>query len=59
LQRVSAAFRDYFFYYDETPLLVVDTSEIDFVDDSDDLRDLIREIERAGAGVQHFVPRKK
>jgi deoxyadenosine/deoxycytidine kinase len=59
LQRVSAAFRDYFFYYEEAPLLVVDTSEIDFVDDSDDLRDLIREIERAGAGVQHFVPRKK
>src|SRR6266481_5814728 len=54
LQRVSAAFRDYFFYYEETPLLVVDTSEIDFVDDSDDLRDLIREIDRAGAGVQHF-----
>jgi len=59
LERVSAAFRDFFFYYEETPLLVVDTSEIDFVEDSDDLRDLIREIDRAGAGVQHFVPRKR
>jgi len=58
LERVSAAFRDFFFYYDESPLLVVDTSEIDFVEDSDDLRDLMREIERAGQGVQHFVPRK-
>jgi deoxyguanosine kinase len=58
LERVSAAFRDFFFYYDESPLLVVDTSEIDFVEDSDDLRDLLREIERAGQGVQHFVPRK-
>lgn len=58
LERVSSAFRDFFFYYDETPLLVVDTSEIDFVEDSGDLRDLIREIDRAGSGVQHFVLRK-
>jgi deoxyguanosine kinase len=58
LERLSLAFRDFFFYYDEAPLLVVDTSEIDFVEDSSDLRDLIREIEQAGPGVQHFVPRK-
>ncbi len=58
LERVSAAYRDFFFYYDEAPLLVVDTSEIDFVANPDDLADLIREIERAGQGVQHFVPRK-
>jgi deoxyguanosine kinase len=59
LERVSAAYRDFFFYYDEAPLLVVDTSAIDFVNDPDDLADLIREIENAGPGVQHFVPRKK
>ena len=59
LERVSVAFRDFFFYYDETPLLVVDTSEIDFVEDSEDLRELVREIETAGKGVQHFVPRKR
>jgi deoxyguanosine kinase len=58
LERVSSSFRDFFFYYDEAPLLVVDTSEIDFVEDSDDLRDLIREIDHAGQGVQHYVPRK-
>jgi deoxyguanosine kinase len=58
LERVTAAFRDFFFYYDETPLLVVDTSEIDFVADSQDLKDLIDEINAAGDGVLHFVPRK-
>lgn len=59
LERVSEAYRDFFFYYDEAPLLVVDTSEIDFVADPDDLADLIREVENAGSGVQHFVPRKR
>ena len=59
LERVSSAFRDFFFYYEETPLLVVETSEIDFVEDCDDLRDLVREIDQAGNGVQHFIPRKR
>ncbi|HVN28019.1 MAG TPA: deoxynucleoside kinase [Candidatus Binataceae bacterium] len=58
LERVSTAYRDFFFYYDEAPLLVVDTSEIDFVNDQSDLDDLIREIDRAGQGTQHYVPRK-
>jgi deoxyguanosine kinase len=58
LERVSTAYRDFFFYYDEAPLLVVDTSEIDFVNNPNDLADLIREIDRAGQGVQHYVPRK-
>jgi deoxyadenosine/deoxycytidine kinase len=59
LERVSAAYRDFFFYYDEAPLLVVDTSEIDFVGNPNDLADLIHEIETVRGGVQHFVPRKR
>jgi deoxyguanosine kinase len=58
LDRVSSAYRDFFFYYDEAPLLVVDSSEIDFVANPADLTDLIREIDAAGPGTQYFVPRK-
>jgi deoxyadenosine/deoxycytidine kinase len=58
LERVSAAYRDFFFYYDETPLLVVDSSEIDFVDDPGDLEDLLREIDRTVMGSHYYVPRK-
>lgn len=58
LEQISAAYRDFFFYYDDAPLLVVETSEIDFVADANDLRDLIREIAGAGQGTQHFIPRK-
>jgi len=58
LERVSAAYRDFFFYYDEVPLLVVETSDIDFVANPGDLADLIREIDRAGPGTQYFVPRR-
>src|SRR5579883_2347567 len=57
LERVAAAYRDFYFYYEDTPLLAVDTSETDFVGDPADLAALIAEIERAGPGVQHYVPK--
>lgn len=56
LQRIAEAYRDYFFYYDETPLLVVDSSEIDFATRPEDFADLIREIRSMGQGVQHYIP---
>lgn len=56
VQRIAEAYRDYFFYYDETPLLVVDVSEMDFVSSEEDLADLIREIRSMGPGVQHYIP---
>ncbi|HYD49871.1 MAG TPA: deoxynucleoside kinase [Terriglobales bacterium] len=56
LQRIAEAYRDYFFYYDETPLLVVDSSEIDFATRPEDFADLVREIRSMGQGVQHYIP---
>ena len=56
IERVAEAYRQYFFYYDETPLLVVNSSEIDFVAHSDEMADLIREINGMGQGVQHYIP---
>jgi len=56
LQRIAEAYRDYFFYYDETPLLVVDSSAVDFVANSEELADLVREIRSMGQGVQHYIP---
>jgi deoxyguanosine kinase len=56
VQRIAEAYRDFFFYYDETPLLVVNSSDVDFVARSDDLTDLVREIRAMGRGVQHYIP---
>ena len=59
MERVAGAYRDFFFYYEDTPLLVVDSSESDFLSGPDDLAALIKEIEGARPGVQHYVPRAK
>jgi deoxyguanosine kinase len=56
LTEVAQAYNQYFFHYDETPLLVVNTSEIDFVSSSKHLADLIKEINSMGSGTQHYIP---
>ena len=56
VKRIGEAYRDFFFYYDETPLLVVNSSEVDFVAHSEELADLVREIRAMGQGVQHYIP---
>lgn len=56
LKEVAQAYSAFFFHYDETPLLVVNTSEIDFVSSSEDLADLIKEINNMGPGTQHYIP---
>jgi deoxyadenosine/deoxycytidine kinase len=56
LERVSAAYSDYFFYYSETPLLSVNTSEIDFMAREEDFEALVQEIRAVKRGTQHFNP---
>ena len=56
VRRVAEAYKDYFFHYEGTPLLVVNCSEIDFVAHSEETADLMREIREMGRGVQHYIP---
>jgi deoxyadenosine/deoxycytidine kinase len=50
------AYNYYFYHYEETPLLVVDTNEIDFVNQPADFDDLVAQIRRARKGMQYYVP---
>jgi deoxyadenosine/deoxycytidine kinase len=56
LERLSEAYSYYFFHYHETPLLVVNTDDIDFVNDPADLDGLIGQIVRCRRGTQVYVP---
>jgi len=56
LKEVVEAYRDYFFYYGESPLLVVDTTEIDFVQSREDFEDLLKEIQGARKGTWYYIP---
>ena len=56
LERLTQAFRSFFHHYTEAPLLVINCSEIDFVEHGGDLADLIREVQGMKQGVQHYIP---
>jgi deoxyadenosine/deoxycytidine kinase len=56
LEDVNQAYSHFFFHYKETPLLVVNTSEIDFVKRREDLDDLLRAIRQPVHGARYYVP---
>ena len=55
LEKVSKAYNAFFFQFKDTPLLVVNTSDIDFVQREADLKNLIREIENTEKGVRYIT----
>jgi deoxyguanosine kinase len=59
LKRLTETYNDYFFHYEQSPLLVVNTSEIDFVKRKEDLEQLLREIKQMKKGTWYFTPMGK
>jgi deoxyguanosine kinase len=59
IEAVNEAYNHYFFRYAETPLLVINTSDIDFVHNPQDLDDLIRQILNMRQGTLYYVPRSR
>jgi deoxyadenosine/deoxycytidine kinase len=56
LEGLIEAYRKFFHEYAAAPLLVINCSAIDFVEQGSDLADLIREIRGMKQGVQHYIP---
>lgn len=54
--RVNEAYAEFFFHFSDCPLLVVNTSEIDFVARRADLDELVAVIRRTKSGVHHYSP---
>ena len=56
LEAVANAYEHFFFRYSGSNLLVVDTSEIDFVERNEDLQELLRRLRQPVKGTQYFLP---
>ena len=59
LTELNEAYHHFFFHYDATPLLVVETSQFDSDVSDEALDDLVRQIGQMGAGTRYYVPRTK
>lgn len=56
LEAVASGYEHFFFRYSASNLLVVDTSEIDFVDRNQDLQELLNRLRQPVKGTQYFLP---
>lgn len=56
LEEVVKAYEHFFFHYTSSDLLIVNTSEIDFVDRNQDLQELLRRVSAPIKGTQYFLP---
>ncbi len=56
LDALARAYNDFFFHYDETPLLVVNASDVDLEGNPEDVEALIAVIRKHRKGRQHYVP---
>jgi deoxyadenosine/deoxycytidine kinase len=56
LLALTEAYNHFFFHYKDTPLIVVNTNDIDFVENTADFEELAREIEEHDKGTAYYVP---
>ena len=57
LAEVNEAYNHFFFHYNATPLLVVETSQVDLSWGDDAIDDLLRQMASMTKGTRYYVPR--
>ena len=57
IRELNEAYQHFFFHYSTTPLLVVETSQIDLRSSDGAVDDLIRQIKTMNKGTRYYVPR--
>jgi len=57
VRKLGEAYQHFFFHYSATPLLVVETSQLDVSGSEEALDDLLRQIRGMGRGTRYYVPR--
>lgn len=56
LKELTQAYNYFFFHYRQSSLLVINTSDIDFVENQKDMQDLVAMIRSMGKGIKYYVP---
>jgi deoxyadenosine/deoxycytidine kinase len=56
IEQLAAAYEHFFFHYAASDLLVVNTSDIDFVNNNKDLQLLLKRLSEPIKGTQYFLP---
>jgi deoxyadenosine/deoxycytidine kinase len=57
VKELNEAYQHFFFHYTATPLLVVETSDVDLAGSDDALDELLRQMSSMSRGTRYYVPR--
>lgn len=58
IDALNELYNRFFFHYTKTPLLVINTDEIDFQHNEDDYRNILVQINQHTGGTKYYVPKK-
>ena len=58
IDALNQIYNEFFFRYDKSPLLIINTNDIDFVHNKNDLEEIIEFIRTPGEGTRYFNPLK-
>lgn len=56
LKNLNEAFNHFFFHYDDSPLLIVNTDQLDFIKNREHLNDFFTQITEKFDGTRYYVP---
>ena len=56
IDALNQVYNEYFFRFQESPLLIINTNDIDFVNNAEDLEEVIRYIRQPVSGTKFFNP---
>lgn len=56
IEALNQMYNQFFFRYNETPLLIINTTDIDFVHNEDDLAEILKTIQTPPAGTKLYRP---
>ena len=56
LDALNQVYNEYFFRYQDTPLVIINTNNIDFVNNNEDLEEMINYIRKPVTGTKFFNP---
>jgi deoxyadenosine/deoxycytidine kinase len=59
VRELNEAYNHFFFHYNATPLLVVETSQFDLTWGDEALDDLVKQLKHMGKGTRYYVPRTR
>ena len=58
IDALNQIYNEYFFRYDNSPLLIINTNDIDFVNDNNDLEEIMDIIQKPINGTKYYNPNK-